>query len=191
MTVSIFSHSFYLQESPALALKFPVTMASSKIDHLTIYSSKENFERLIEWYKKALSPLGYKEIMRFPEFVGLGAEVPDFWIAQKNTNIPSGIHFAFTSPGNQILRKITLDLILMDRSALDRATVEAFHKAAIDAGGICNGKPGLRPEYHENYYGAFVLDPVGNNVELVSTQIHPSNSSYSSVFKVTHRPEPM
>ncbi|KAJ5873415.1 uncharacterized protein N7473_013288 [Penicillium subrubescens] len=146
-------------------------MASSKIDHLTIYSSKEEFEPLIEWYKKALSPLGYKEIMRFPEFVGLGAEIPDFWIAQKNTNIPAGIHFAFTAP--------------------DRATVEAFHKAAIDAGGMCNGKPGLRPEYHENYYGAFVLDPVGNNVELVSTQIHPPNSSYSSVFKVTHHPEPM
>jgi lactoylglutathione lyase len=114
MTVPIFSHPFYLQESPALALKFSVTMASSKIDHLTIYASKENFEPLIEWYKKALSPLGYKEIMRFPEFVGLGAEVPDFWIAQKNTNIPSGVHFAFTAPGNQILRKFTSELILMD-----------------------------------------------------------------------------
>lgn len=73
---------------------------------------------------------------------------------------------------------------------LDRATVDAFHKAAIDAGGTCNGKPGLRPEYHENYYGAFVLDPVGNNVELVSPEIHPSKSSCSSVYQVTHRPEP-
>jgi hypothetical protein len=114
MTVFIFLHPFYLQRSPALALKFPVTMASSKIDHLTIYSSKEEFEPLIEWYKKALSPLGYKEIMRFPEFVGLGAEIPDFWIAQKNTNIPAGIHFAFTAPGNQILRRIILELMLMD-----------------------------------------------------------------------------
>jgi hypothetical protein len=114
MTVPIFSHPFHLQESSALALKFSVTMASSKIDHLTIYSSKEKFEPLIEWYKKALSPLGYKEIMRFPEFIGLGAEVPDFWIAQKDTNIPSGIHFAFTAPGNQILRKIILELVLTD-----------------------------------------------------------------------------
>ena len=73
---------------------------------------------------------------------------------------------------------------------LDRATVDAFHKAAIDAGGTCNGKPGLRPEYHEHYYGAFVLDLVGNNVELVSPQIHPSRSSCSSIYQVTHHPEP-
>lgn len=49
--------------------------------------------------------------------------------------------------------------------------MDVFHKAAIEAGGTCHGKPGLRPEYHENYYGAFVLDLVGNNVELVSAQV--------------------
>ena len=88
-------------------------MASSKIDHLTIFASKENFEPLIEWYKKALSPLGYKEIMRFPGIVGLGAEVPDFWIAQKDTHAPAGFHYAFTAPGNFILHKIKMDPILM------------------------------------------------------------------------------
>ena len=49
----------------------------------------------------------------------------------------------------------------------DHATIDAFHKAAIDAGGKCNGPPGLRAQYHPNYYGAFVLDPIGNNVEVV------------------------
>jgi hypothetical protein len=71
---------------------------SSNIDHLTITAPEEHFEPLIEWYKKALSPLGYKEIMRFPNIVGLGSEIPDFWVAQKETHIPSGFHFAFTAP---------------------------------------------------------------------------------------------
>jgi hypothetical protein len=50
---------------------------------------------------------------------------------------------------------------------MDRATVDAFHAAAIAAGGRDNGKPGLRPHYHARYYGAFVLDPDDNNVEAV------------------------
>ena len=52
-------------------------------------------------------------------------------------------------------------------SAPDRATVAAFHRAALAAGGTDNGPPGLRPHYHANYYGAFVLDPDGNNIEAV------------------------
>jgi len=52
-------------------------------------------------------------------------------------------------------------------AAADRATVDAFHEAAIAAGGRDNGGPGLRPEYHSSYYGAFVLDPDGNNIEAV------------------------
>jgi catechol 2,3-dioxygenase-like lactoylglutathione lyase family enzyme len=52
-------------------------------------------------------------------------------------------------------------------AAADRASVKAFHEAAVAAGGRDNGRPGLRPEYHPSYYGAFVLDPDGNNVEAV------------------------
>jgi catechol 2,3-dioxygenase-like lactoylglutathione lyase family enzyme len=52
-------------------------------------------------------------------------------------------------------------------TAADRATVEAFHRAALAAGGRDNGGPGLRPQYHADYYGAFVLDPDGNNIEAV------------------------
>jgi catechol 2,3-dioxygenase-like lactoylglutathione lyase family enzyme len=58
-----------------------------------------------------------------------------------------GVHAAFTSP--------------------DRATVDAFHVAALAAGGRDNGGPGLRPQYHPTYYGAFVLDPDGHNIEAV------------------------
>ncbi|KAL4888194.1 Glyoxalase/Bleomycin resistance protein/Dihydroxybiphenyl dioxygenase [Aspergillus ambiguus] len=122
-------------------------LPSSKIDHLGIFVPPDRFEAIIEWYKAALSPLNYKEIMKFPGAIGLGDQVPDFWVSIKEGPAPQSVHFAFTAP--------------------DRATVDAFHKAAIAAGGTCNGPPGLRPEYHANYYGAFVLDPLGNNVELV------------------------
>lgn len=150
-------------------------MMSSNIDHLGITAPDGHFESLVEWYKKALSPLGYKEIMRFPGMVGLGSEIPDFWITQKETHIPSGFHFAFTAPS--MVTSPTLSsydfhfktlCYIFRLTPVDRAAVDAFHTVAIDAGGTCNGKPGLRPEYHENYYGAFVLDPIGNNVELVS-----------------------
>jgi catechol 2,3-dioxygenase-like lactoylglutathione lyase family enzyme len=68
-----------------------------------------------------------------------------FWFAEGE---PSGpIHVAFAAP--------------------DRATVDAFHTAALAAGGKDNGAPGLRPQYHDAYYGAYVLDPDGNNVEAV------------------------
>lgn len=73
-------------------------MTSSNIDHLGITAPDEHFEPLVEWYKNVLSPLGYTEIMRFPGMVGLGSEIPDFWITQKETHIPSGFHFAFTAP---------------------------------------------------------------------------------------------
>lgn len=57
---------------------------------------------------------------------------------------------------------------LTDLRQTAQLSMPSFHKAAVEAGGTCNGKPELRPEYHEHYYGAFVLDPIGNNVEMVS-----------------------
>ncbi|GFF34678.1 hypothetical protein IFM61606_04743 [Aspergillus udagawae] len=118
----------------------------STIDHVGIYAPKDQFESIIDWYKKALAPLNYKEIMRVPGAVGLGSETPDFWIAESDEQ-GRGIHFAFVAP--------------------DHATVDAFHQAALAAGGKCNGAPGIRSQYHPKYYGAFVLDPLGNNVEVV------------------------
>jgi catechol 2,3-dioxygenase-like lactoylglutathione lyase family enzyme len=114
------------------------------IDHLSLHVS--DIERSKAFYAGALAPLGYEVIMEFESVAGLGARgKPDFWISEGEPRAP--IHVAFSSP--------------------DRATVDEFHKAALAAGGSDNGPPGLRPHYHENYYGAFAHDPDGNNVEAV------------------------
>jgi catechol 2,3-dioxygenase-like lactoylglutathione lyase family enzyme len=99
------------------------------------------------FYRAALAPLGYVVLMDGEGFAGLGvAPKPDFWIGQEAPNVPP-IHVAFR--------------------AETRAQVDAFYKAALAAGGRDNGPPGVRSHYHPNYYGAFVLDPDGHNVEAV------------------------
>lgn len=108
--------------------------------------------RARSFYEQALAPLGYRVLMEVPKEVtggvmvlGLGAPPkPDFWLHEGTPQTPR-IHIAFT--------------------ATDRETVDAFHRAALAAGGTDNGAPGLRPHYHANYYGAFVLDPDGHNIE--------------------------
>ena len=118
------------------------------IDHLGLRVSE--YVKSKRFFESALAPLGYQVVMEFGGSVaGLGVEgKPDFWISQGEAGGP--VHVAFASP--------------------DRATVDAFYQAALAAGGGDNGAPGLRPEYHPNYYGAFVLDPDGNNVEAVCHQ---------------------
>ncbi len=115
------------------------------IDHVALVVS--DFERGKDFYTKALAPLGYTLIMEpVPSVAGFGRDgKPDFWIHGGDPS--SGIHVAFAS--------------------LDRPTVDAFHAAALAAGAECNGPPGPRPEYHPSYYGGFVLDPDGNNLEAV------------------------
>ncbi len=115
------------------------------LDHVGIPVS--DFERSKRFYEEALSPLGYELIME-PRHgaAGLGSSgKPDFWIGQGEPGHP--VHVAF--------------------AADDRASVEAFHEAAVAAGGRDNGRPGLRLEYHPTYYAAYVLDPDGNNIEAV------------------------
>ena len=115
------------------------------IDHIGI--QVRDVKKSKNFYEQALKPLGYSVLMEFGEkAIGFGRDgKPDFWIGKGE---PTGIvHIALSSP--------------------DRPTVEAFHAAAVKAGGKDNGKPGLRPEYHPNYYGAFVFDPDGNNIEAV------------------------
>ena len=116
---------------------------SPLLDHIGLIVT--DYEKSRRFYELALAPLGYKLLMEFGTAAGFGVERPDFWIA-KGEN-PSQVHVAFTSS--------------------DRATVDAFHKAALAAEGQDNGAPGLRPEYHPTYYGAFVHDPDGHNVEAV------------------------
>ena len=113
------------------------------LDHISVNVS--NYAKAKEFYSKALAPLGYTVLMEFGPSAGLGeAGKPDFWIAQGPV---AKSHIAFT--------------------AKDRKTVDAFYKAAIAAGGKDNGKPGIRKDYHPNYYGAFVFDPDGHNIEAV------------------------
>jgi catechol 2,3-dioxygenase-like lactoylglutathione lyase family enzyme len=101
------------------------------------------------FYERALAPLGYAVVMSFDEWkaCGFGRErQPTFWISEREP-ATTGTHIAF--------------------AAADRASVNAFHEAALDAGGIDNGRPGIREQYHPTYYGAFVHDLDGNNVEAV------------------------
>ena len=113
-----------------------------------------DFEKSKAFYEAALAPLGYGVLMAFPfpggNVAGLGevaTHKPDFWLASGPATQTPPVHFAF--------------------AAKNRAAVDAFYAAAIAAGGVDNGPPGLRPHYHANYYGAFVKDPDGHNIEAV------------------------
>lgn len=122
------------------------------IDHVGL--SVSDYRKSKVFYEKVLAPLGYAFLFEVPkeltDGVGVGgfgiAPKPDFWIDGAGKPSPK-LHVAIT--------------------AQNRAAVNAFYQAAIAAGGRDNGKPGLRPHYHENYYGAFVLDPDGHNIEAV------------------------
>lgn len=121
------------------------------IDHVGILVTDWN--RATRFYDAALGALGASLMQQVPEQFtggvkvgGYGRDKPDFWLTESEAAGP-GRHYAFV--------------------AASRAEVDAFHAAAMAAGGRDNGAPGLRPEYHPNYYGAFVFDPDGNNVEAV------------------------
>ena len=117
------------------------------LDHLGINVS--DYDRSREFYAKALEPLGISLLMEpVPRFGGFGRDgMPFFWITDQREPTTTNLHIAFAAP--------------------DRATVDAFHAAALDAGGTDNGAPGVREIYHPGYYGAFVLDLDANNVEAV------------------------
>jgi catechol 2,3-dioxygenase-like lactoylglutathione lyase family enzyme len=121
------------------------------LDHVGF--SVSDYQSAKAFYLKALAPLGYALVMEVGQSdndahaAGFGADnKPDFWIGgEGKLNHP--VHVAL--------------------AAKDRATVDAFYRAALAAGGKDNGAPGLRPHYHPNYYAAFVLDPDGHNIEAV------------------------
>jgi catechol 2,3-dioxygenase-like lactoylglutathione lyase family enzyme len=98
------------------------------------------------FYEAALAPLGFGFVMERDDRVAFGPPArPVFFLVEGEPT--AGIHIAF--------------------QAADRQRVDAFHAAALAAGGTDNGGPGMRTEYHAHYYGAFVLDPDGNNAEAV------------------------
>lgn len=122
------------------------------LDHVGF--AVRDLEKARVFYQKALSPLGIMLIYDISAeqtdgeaYLGFGEDQkPYFWIGT-GRHFEGRLHVAFT--------------------ASSREVVDKFYKAARDAGGKDNGPPGLRPHYHENYYGAFVLDPDGNNIEAV------------------------
>lgn len=127
------------------------------LDHISIRVA--DYERSKKFYEAALAPLGYSLAMETASGAGFRREfIPDFWIKADRVSIgieepmESGcggpaIHVAFASD--------------------DRSMVDAFYRAALTAGARDNGGPQLRPNYHPNYYGAFVFDPDGYNIEAV------------------------
>lgn len=115
------------------------------IDHVTVYVS--SYAASKGFYEKALAPLGYALVMEFGDAGGFGkGGKPDLWVSGGKAADPRQ-HVAI--------------------HAETRAEVDAFYTAAREAGGKDHGAPGLRPQYHANYYGAFVLDPDGHNIEAV------------------------
>lgn len=118
------------------------------LDHIGIPVS--SFATSLSFYTRVLQSLGYQLVRQSHLGAGFGlGRKPEFSIFEPSTgkNQPMPQHIAF--------------------SAVSRDAVDAFYMAALTAGATPNGPPGLRPEYHPNYYGAFVIDPDGNNVEAV------------------------
>ncbi len=117
-------------------------------DHISLVVS--DLVRSRAFFSQALAPLDIGVAMEFPDAIGLGRDgQPQLWLAA-GSGQSSPLHMAF--------------------AAVNRAQVDAFHQAAVLAGGTDNGAPGLRPHYHANYYAAFVIGPDGHNVEAVCHQ---------------------
>ena len=115
------------------------------LDHILF--DVRDLEKSKAFYKAALAPLGYALIYEVNGSVGFGADGNIDFCLQGGKQIVPGIHFAFRTDS--------------------RAKVRAFYEAAIEVGGKDNGPPGIREHYHPNYYGAFVIDINGHNIEAV------------------------
>ena len=114
-------------------------------DHVTL--RVRDIARSRAFYERALQPFGVRVVESSQGPLGFATDDRgDFWIKEQGT-AAGPVHIAFAAP--------------------NRETVDAFHAAAVEAGGVDNGGPGLRPHYHSAYYAAFVLDPDGNNLEAV------------------------
>lgn len=120
------------------------------IDHVSI--AVRDLDASGRFYEAVLAPLGYGRMIARPTTIGFGKKYPDFWInlrSKMTTPDPDGgAHVCLRAP--------------------DIAAVDAFHAAALRAGGKSDGPPGPRPEYTPGYYAAFILDPDGNRIEAVT-----------------------
>ena len=118
------------------------------LNHFSL--SVRDFKKSVAFYTEILATIGIKPLFTIEnEVVGFGIDRPMFWIGASDATHPvsANVHVAF--------------------SCSSRLDVDAWYNTAMTAGAKDNGAPGLRPQYHENYYGAFVIDPDGNNIEAV------------------------
>ncbi len=124
----------------------------SVIDHVSI--GVADIARAKSFYDAALQPLGYACLSANDTCLGYGREAAAFWLNRATHPVQSdpasGLHFCFTAP--------------------TRGSVDAFHRAALTSGGRDNGNPGVRAEYGDHYYAAFVIDPDGYRIEACCTQ---------------------
>lgn len=118
------------------------------IDHVSI--AVRDLEAAARFYDAVLAPLGYARLVERPDNVGYGKAYPELWLNRRGemTPPPTGAHVCLRVP--------------------DTAAVDAFHAAALAAGGASDGAPGLRPQYSKRYYAAFIADPDGNRIEAVT-----------------------
>jgi len=114
-------------------------------DHVVFGVS--DYEARKAFFLKALEPLGIAIVLEGPHGIELSSDGKTSLCFSQIEERPVHLHLAFT--------------------ATNRQQVEAFHRAALEAGGRDNGPPGLRPNYHANYYAAFVIGPDGHNIEVV------------------------
>jgi len=120
------------------------------IDHISVGVS--DLARSARFYELALAPLGLTRLVERPATVGFGKTYPELWI-----NLRPGMARVPADTGSHVCLR-----------AKTTAEIDAFHAAALQAGGVSDGKPGLRPHDRVRYYAAFVLDPDGNRIEAVT-----------------------
>ena len=120
------------------------------IDHVSI--AVRDLDRAARFYQAVLGAIGYEKLVVRPRTFGFGKAYPEFWLNLRATMAP----IAADSGGHVALRVRTTEL------------VDAFHAAALAAGGMSDGVPGLRPQHGEGYYAAFIRDPDGNRIEAVT-----------------------
>ena len=126
---------------------------TSIIDHVSI--NVGSLDASVSFYERALSPLRISLLMRGASGVGFGRRKPELWLRQGTGTFQTDAQVATITP------------VHICFAAESPAEVDAFHQAALAAGGRDFGPPGLRSNYHAQYYGAFVLDPDGHNIEAV------------------------
>ncbi len=121
------------------------------IDHVSV--AVRDLDKAQAFYSAVLAPLGFAKLREWPDAaIGFGKKHPEFWLNKRRAMAEvapdSGVHICLRAP--------------------DTAAVDAFHAAALKAGGTSDGAPGLRPEYYATYYAAFIRDPDGNRIEAVT-----------------------